>query len=693
MSDLVTLTIDGQQIQTAPNTLLVEAAAQLGILVPVYCYHPKLAPIGACRMCLVEIEGMPKLTPSCTTPVKEGMVVHTQNARVEKARRGMLEFLLIHHPLDCPVCDKGGECPLQDYTYEFGPRKTRFRYPKRHWDKPLQIGKNILLDRERCIMCLRCVRFCEEISDHQQIGVFERGHSQCIGTVPGHSFDSQFSGNTIELCPVGALTGAPTRFFGRTWEIQHTPSICTGCAAGCNIRIDHRQQRDVVRLWSRENKHTDDGWLCDRGRFGYEFVNQDRLKDFKILQDGQLVDATTQQATVKAASILSKHANSGSLGVLASPILTNEELYAVEWLTRSVLQTSSIDHTASAVNPQAVQLHSVVREAGFRSGVLTDIDEAAQIVTIGVDLSNDQPITELRVKKALFQRKAQLVSLYPETIELGRYTEHNLIYEPGQEASVVASLAAAVRSGGGEGVVGQAARLLSSEAPKAVIVGWKLQGLSDFSALAKALGELASALGPDVPCITIYPNCNTRGALDLGITPGWLPGGVAATGSSESGMTGIQILEAARDGRLKALWVVGAEPLLEADPELVKAALANVEFIYQGWSLRDVPVDPDVVLANVTFAEQAGTFTNTDGRVQRIYPAVKPHGRSRPGWQIVADLGRALGKTWEATSDQEVFEQIRQAVPAYSQIKWSEVGTLGVQSGASAPPAMAGATG
>ncbi|MEI6916321.1 MAG: 2Fe-2S iron-sulfur cluster-binding protein, partial [Armatimonadota bacterium] len=291
MSELVTLTIDGRQVRVEPNTLIVEAAAQLGVLVPVYCYHPKLAPVGACRMCLVEIEGMPKLTASCTTPVKEGMVVQTQNARVKKAREGILEFLLVQHPLDCPVCDKGGECPLQDYTYEFGPTKSRFRYPKRHWDKPIRIGKNILLDRERCVMCYRCVRFCQEITDHEQVGVFNRGNNQVIGVVLGHAFDSQFSGNTVELCPVGALTAAPTRFFGRTWDVRHAPSICTGCATGCNVRVDHRHDSEVVRLWSRQNSSTDAGWLCDGGRFGSGFVNDDRLIDCLVKQQGELVEA------------------------------------------------------------------------------------------------------------------------------------------------------------------------------------------------------------------------------------------------------------------------------------------------------------------------------------------------------------------------------------------------------------------
>lgn len=698
--ELVTLTIDGREIQVAQNTLLVEAAAQAGILVPVYCYHPKLAPVGACRMCLVEVEGAPKLIASCTTPVKEGMVVHTQNRRVEKARQGVLEFLLIHHPLDCPVCDKGGECPLQDFTYEFGPSRSRFRYPKRHWDKPIQIGKNILLDRERCIMCFRCVRFGQEISFHPELDAFKRGNSQEIGTAPGHPFNSQFSGNTIELCPVGALTGAPTRFYGRTWDTFQTPSVCTRCAAGCNIRVDKRQEQNIVRLWSRENPHTDDGWLCDYGRFGYHFVNDNRLEDPQVRSGDRLATATWQQATAKAGAILQEHSRAGTLGVLVSPRLTNEELYSISRFTRTVLGTNNLDHTCRYVHPEAVDLYGAARDAGFADGVLRDIEAASQIITIGVDLSREQPVTELRVKKAVSKNGARLVVLDGEEMELSAFAEHSFLWSAGAEADTISRLAQAVSGADAcDAAFSDAGKLLREEGSKVVVIGWRLAESRNAANILKALGELAKSLGQDVPCVVIVRHCNSRGALDLGIAPSLLParrpvgdgGGRQLVRDAwngdvpgEAGMGGEEMLQAAADGRLKALWLVGEEPLLDADPELVRAALSKVEaLVYQGWSVPlSVTRTPDVVLAAQTFAEQDGTFTNTHGRVQRIYQAIRARGRARSAWDIVSDLSRALGHPFALQSATDIWSDIVQVVPQYGGITWGRLGSVGKDSSA-----------
>lgn len=655
MADLVTLTIDGRTVQVEPGTLLVEAAAQAGILIPVYCYHPKLAPVGACRMCLVEIEGMPKLVASCTTPVKEGMAVHTNNARVEKARRGMLEFLLLHHPLDCPICDKGGECPLQDYTYKFGPGQSRYTFPKRHWEKPLQIGPNILLDRERCIMCFRCVRFCQEISGHEQLGVFERGNGQEIGVHPDQPFDSQFAGNTIELCPVGALTGAPTRFFGRTWEVSRSPGVCTGCAAGCNVRVDTRDGSDVVRYWSRENRHTDDGWLCDAGRFGFGFVNEGRLLEPKLKNGEELTNATWQQALVRAAATLSEHSKAGMLGILASPVLTNEDLYAIAKLAREALGEKNLDHSARKRDAALADLARAAREAGFTAGTLLDIDAAARIITIGVDLSREQPVTELRVKKAVRQNGAALVSVHSSDVELDGYASGRVRYEPGKAAAAVEALA------------GQIAKR-DERSPTMVVLGSRLAETEDAS-LISALGALARSLGEAAGCIVIHPCCNSRGALDLGILPG-----------PDGGMTGAQMLQEAKDGRIKALFLAGAEPLLELDADFVKEALGRLEaIVYMGWAADSLPVTPHVALPCLTVLETGGTLSNTDGRIQKVFRAIRPRGRAKPVWQIAADLAQALGNPWPPASVEEIFEQVTREADAYAGVEWGRLGVNGVQ--------------
>lgn len=677
MAELVTVTIDGRRVSVEAGTLLVEAAAQVGIQIPVYCYHPRLAPIGACRMCLVEVEGAPKLVASCTTPVKDGMVVHTDTPRVQKSRCGVLEFLLIHHPLDCPVCDKGGECPLQDFTYAFGPSASRFRYPKRHWEKPIELGPNILLDRERCIMCFRCVRFCEEVSDHRQIAPVQRGNSQEIAAAPGIPFDSQFSGNTIELCPVGALTGKPTRFFGRTWDISRTPGICTGCAAGCNIRVDTRHQSEVVRLWSRENPATDDGWLCDKGRFGFSFVNQDRLESPKLLSGGALTDASWDDALDRTAEVLRQAAAAGSLGIIASPRLTNEELWAVRTLAGDVLGTSNLDHTAAEVNSDLASPYGVVAECGFVEGLLIDLDTARRVILLGVDPTTEQPVTELRIKKALFKRGAELVTVTHEEIDLGQYATRKSLYS-GSLAEAVRALVPEIAPLDGGGDV--------------VVVGWPLTREPDAAALRDALAALAAALGKDTPCIVLAPHCNSRGALDLGLSPFSAPGGRA-------GLSGRQMLQAARDGRLDTLWILGEEPLLEAGPDLARDALAGVKhLIWQGWSLPEFPLSgqsshpepvegssasrlPDVVLAGVTFAEAEGTFTNTDGRVQRLFRAIRQRGSARAGWRIVAELSRRLGRPQAWESAQDVFAALASAIPAYGEVTWGRIGAVGTRSG------------
>src|SRR5690349_3092615 len=264
MADLVTLTIDGQTVQAPKGATIWQAAKDAGIFVPIYCYHPKMPLLGACRICLVEVEKMPKPAAACTTTIAEGMVVRTVSDPAEKARAGVMEFLLINHPLDCPICDKGGECDLQNYALEYGRGSGRFQEPKRHLGKAIELGSTIALDRERCIMCQRCVRFSSEIAQEEGLIILERGAAAEIGTFPGKPYESQFSGNTTEICPVGALTSRTYRFKARPWELRHTASVCPHCSVGCNIEIDNRLGREVVRFMSRENDAIDDSWLCDR---------------------------------------------------------------------------------------------------------------------------------------------------------------------------------------------------------------------------------------------------------------------------------------------------------------------------------------------------------------------------------------------------------------------------------------------
>src|SRR3954451_8652794 len=322
VSETVSCTIDGIELTVPKNTLIIRAAEMLGIQVPRFCDHPLLEPLGACRQCIVEVEGQRKPLTACTTTVTDGMVIKTQltSPVAEKAQKGTIEFLLLNHPLDCPVCDRGGECPLQDNTFGFGNADSRYLEEKRHFEKPLALSDEVLLDRERCIMCYRCVRFPREIAGDESLGVVERGTESQIGLAPGRTFDSPFSGNTIEICPVGALTSSRYRFVARPWDIKSVATVCPHCPVGCNIRADVRNN-EIKRFLSREHLGVDDGWLCDRGRFGYEFpTGPDRILTPLVRANGELRPASWTEAidAVQAglAAAIQQHGGA-SIGALA----------------------------------------------------------------------------------------------------------------------------------------------------------------------------------------------------------------------------------------------------------------------------------------------------------------------------------------------------------------------------------------
>src|ERR671921_1112770 len=304
----ITFSLDGREVQAPAGAMLADAAKYGDVEIPVFCYEPKLGqPVGACRMCLVEIEGIPKLQTACSTPVKDGMVVHTQTERVHGAQRAVVEFLLINHPLDCPVCDKGGECPLQDITYGWGPGTSRFIEPKRHFRKPLELSPLIAIDRERCILCYRCVRYSQEISEDYQLVLSERGAHSYVSTFDGHPYVAPFSGNIIELCPVGALTSTAYRFRARPWDVEESGTVCTMCPSQCNVRLTVRDDAKVVRVLARDNDEVDDGWLCDKGRFGYQsFGSPERITAPLVRDGGFLREVTWERALSEAAAALQR---------------------------------------------------------------------------------------------------------------------------------------------------------------------------------------------------------------------------------------------------------------------------------------------------------------------------------------------------------------------------------------------------
>src|ERR1700760_4144045 len=332
---LIQLTVDGREIQAVEGSMLVDAAKEGDVEIPYFCYEPKLGqPVGACRMCLVEIEGIPKLQTSCSTPVKDGMVVHTETDRVKHAQNAVVEFLLVNHPLDCPVCDKGGECPLQDITFGWGLGRSRMIEPKRHFEKPLALSPLVAIDRERCIVCYRCVRFSQEISEDYQLILLERGAASFVGTFDGRPYVAPFSGNIIELCPVGALTSRAYRFRARPWDIEGAGTVCAGCTAQCNVELTVRDDR-VMRVLERDNPEVDDGWPCDKGRFSYQATHVDeRIVEPMVREGTELMPASWEKAFDAAASALKKAGSRAS--ALAGGTTTNEEAFLLQRLLRAM---------------------------------------------------------------------------------------------------------------------------------------------------------------------------------------------------------------------------------------------------------------------------------------------------------------------------------------------------------------------
>src|SRR6266540_2294497 len=435
----ITFEIDGKQVRAPEGTMLHDAAKDGDIEIPVFCYEPKLGqPVGACRMCLVEIEGIPKLQTSCSTPVRDGMVVNTTSDRVKQAQNAVVEFLLVNHPLDCPVCDKGGECPLQDISFGWGAGRSRFIEPKRHFKKPLELSPLVAIDRERCILCYRCVRFSQEVAEDEQLQLLERGDKTFVGTFDERPYIAPFHGNITELCPVGALTSYTYRFRARPWDIEDAGSICTLCPSQCNVKFTVRDER-VLRVLARDNVEVDDGWLCDKGRFAFQMFNsEDRITRPMIRAgDGSLSPIGWDDAVTKVADGL-RTAGENATAIVGGGT-SNEE----GWLVQKILRSggsSNVDSSASPVDPGLLGPLSRP-ELGSQ---IADLDHADAILVIGVDPLHEMPILDLRIRKAVRRARAKLMvaSERPTTLEGG--ADEAVRYAPGDAASFVQALAGAL---------------------------------------------------------------------------------------------------------------------------------------------------------------------------------------------------------------------------------------------------------
>ncbi len=641
MSDakIIKVVIDGQEVAVPDGTLVVEAAKTIGTQVPVYCYHPKMDPAGLCRICLVEIEKMPKLQIACSTRCTDGMVVHTASPKVAEARRGVLEFLLLNHPLDCPICDKGGECDLQDFTMEYGPGASRLTEPKLHKPKRVDLGPTIVLDEERCILCRRCTRFDDQIAQERNLVVVERGHGSLIGTVDGGEYTSYFSGNTTEICPVGALTSKAYRFRARPWDLGHADSVCTQCSVGCNYRIDTRFGR-VMRTFTRENDAVDGGWICDRGRYTFNYLYEpSRLRKPLLRKDADLVETTFDEAVAFTAEKLAVAAKSGRVGVIGGGRLSDEEAFALARFARDVLGTNNIDHR--------VRLQKFASPARFGAHI-ADLDDASLILMFGAITPEQAPILDLRIRKAVARGKAQLVFVGPYRPDLAvpfRYVE----YTPGAIGDLMGSLADAVAHGKetGGGFVGDLAQaFVKAEKIIAIHNGRNAVASAALERLMEALARNDHQVG----ILIVGSQGNSRGAEATGCVPN-LDAGYAPV--DKPGMTTGQMLEAAAAGKLDALIIAGANPALTyPDGALVRKALDSVPFlVVADQVMTETASYADVVFAAASFAEKRGHVTNLEGRRQAFAQAVEAPVHVCTDAAMLAALAAALGKPDALSAD------------------------------------------
>ena len=654
---LVTLTIDGFEVSVPEHTLLIRAAELLGIQIPRFCDHPLLDPVGACRQCLVEVvdagngRGMPKPQASCTMSVAPGMVVRTQltSPVADKAQQGIMEFLLINHPLDCPMCDKGGECPLQNQAMSNGRPETRYEGVRRTFPKPVAISSQVLLDRERCVLCARCTRFSKEIAGDPFIELLERGALQQVGIYEAEPFESYFSGNTIQICPVGALTSAAYRFRARPFDLVSVPSVAEHDACGAAIRVDYRRGT-VMRRLAGDDPEVNEEWISDKDRFAFRYpALEDRLS-YPLVRDeetGELVTASWPEALAVAARGLAAAIAEGGVGVLTGGRLTVEDAYAYAKFARVVLNTNDVDFRARVHSAEEADFLAGLAGAGL--GVTySDLEKAPTVLLVGLDPEEEAATVFLRLRKAVRKRGTTVFAVAPFASRgLAKLAAEMVLAAPGTEAEVLRAIA------DGDQRVHDLTDALSATG-SVVLVGERLAGVP--GALSAA-SHLATASGARLAWIP--RRAGERGALEAGALPHVLPGGrpfaeaearvdiAAAWGVPHvpvrAGRDTDAIIGALADDSLSAAVVAGVELADLPDPTAARAALEAAGFVVSLEVRRSEVTDlADVVLPVAPVSEKSGTFVNWEGR-DRPFPAVFAESTAMPDSRVLDSLAAELG--------------------------------------------------
>jgi len=716
----VTLTIDARQVTVPTGTLIVEAAKQIGIEIPVFCYHSKLESVGMCRMCLVVvgtplvdratgrpqlddqnkpiIRWFPKPQTACTMPVSEGMVVITDSEEVAADRKAILEFLLTSHPLDCPVCDKGGECPLQDLTYRHGPGASRFHYDsKHHAAKRYPLGDLIVLDQERCILCARCTRFQDEIAHDPVLAIENRGRDAMIVSYSDPVFDSHYSGNTTDICPVGALTTRDFRFRARPWELTNVPSLCNHCGVGCNTVLSGRRG-EIARVMPRQNEAVNEIWICDKGRFGHHFNSSPyRLTAPLVRRDGELVETSWDEALQHVADRLAavKEAHGPhAVGGIAAARLPNEDLYLFQKFLREIVGTQNVDHR---VGLGAAFEDDTAYTVGVGTGTdLGRVGRDTAILVLGSDLDQEAPILYLRVAGAA-RHGATLINAGGRPTKLDKQATRLLRYRYGTATHLLLGMLCVIFEANLTGNEIVPRRVSGLQDLKARLADWTPERVAQVTgvpadhiraaahafgearngivlygpeagndpALRQALANLVTVAGfvgrPNNGVIAVLPHANSRGAADLGIVPHRLPGYLPV---EEPGLSAGEMLS----GGVRALLIAAADPLAGTSrPE-------GLEFLaVQELFLTETARQADVVLPAAAVAERDGTYTNLERWVQRFDPALPVPGLARPDWAIIRHLAVLLGAEWAYATVGGVLAEMAHTLSLYAGMSYDQL--------------------
>jgi NADH-quinone oxidoreductase chain G len=733
----VNITIDGHALSVDAGTTMYEAAQLLNTKIPHYCYDPDLTIVASCRLCLVEVEKVPKLLPSCSTPCAEGQVIYTQSEKVLEARKQQMEFLLVQHPLDCPVCDQGGECKLQDYSLQHGTDNTRFRYERRTFPKP-DIGPFIELERNRCILCTRCTRYMEEIAGNAELAIVQRGNRARISTFQDRPLKNEFAGNTIDLCPVGALTSKITRFRVRPWELKQVESVCSMCSVGCSIHLEKRNRtKEILRITPRENEAINGRWICDIGRFGFDQFNSDDRQRVPLMKNesgvqeaskwGRVVNHTVN--TLK--STIEQH-GAGSVAGIISPRVSNETLYLFQKFMRDAVGTNNIDHRTETILPDNDDgfITSIIKNAV--NNPFDEIKKCDAVLVVGSDLPNALPIIKLQVRSQALnmadpadphctpftpitfynpnpgkaQEKVKPVMMaYHRPTRLDKDIQHSIQYHPGSEAAFLSAVILELATVRGVAVPASVKSITGSKVNEALkkcgvaktdldaIVktvdaaghptillgqdGFEGSDGVDVVLLASALAEMLISVGESkLPLSLLLPYNNSRGAMDIGCLPHRGPGYHPV---ENGGKNTQEILQGCIDGRIKALVLFDTD-IVEEYPNraMVQQALDAVPFLVVADSYPfETQKYADVFMPLSTYTEEDGTYTNVSGVVQRSNKAMDQLDGTLAGYQVLLALGERWGTGWKQMDSRKLLERIAGDVAHYAGMTWDSLGALG----------------